>query len=112
MSTCSSRLSVFAPLELDMVMDPSAQFPDKAVSYERAIGGGYEEVGFLIDIDGGLFDMGEWEGFTTALDITADRRVAAAVACNSEWLVPSATATILTLIWSDTDDTPAALLIM
>jgi hypothetical protein len=34
------------------------------------------------------------------LEITADRRLAAAVACNSDWLVPSATATILTLIWS------------
>jgi CubicO group peptidase (beta-lactamase class C family) len=159
---------VFAPLELDMVMEPSAQLPDKAVSYERAIGDGYEEVdwawhqvgdggiqatpsdlvrwadnyrtgrlggstlqyarlagaqrtslsvssryetelygaGIFIGIDGGLFDLGEWEGFTTALEITPDRRVAAAVACNSEWLVPSATATILTLIWSDTDDTP------
>lgn len=56
--------------------------------------------GIYIGIDGGLFDRGEWEGFTTALEITPDRRVAAAVACNSEWLVPSATATILTLIWS------------
>ncbi len=56
--------------------------------------------GFFIGIDGGLFDLGEWEGFTTALEITPDRRVAAAVACNSDWLVPSATATILTVIWS------------
>ncbi|HEX2361273.1 MAG TPA: serine hydrolase domain-containing protein [Jiangellaceae bacterium] len=56
--------------------------------------------GFYIGEEGGLFDVGEWEGFTTALEITADRRVAAAVACNSDWLVPSATATILTLIWS------------
>ena len=153
---------VFEPLELDMTMDPSAQLPDKAVSYRRDLGSSYEAIdwaweqvgdggvqttpselvrwadnfrtgqlggstlqyaqlanaprtslsvserfeaerygaGFYIGIDGGLFDLGEWEGFTTALEITPDRRVAAAVACNSDWLVPSATATILTLIWS------------
>lgn len=56
--------------------------------------------GFFVSIDGGLFDVGQWEGFTTALEITPDRRVAAAAACNSDWLVPSATASILTLIWS------------
>jgi CubicO group peptidase (beta-lactamase class C family) len=56
--------------------------------------------GFFVGLDGGLFDRSEWEGFATALEITPDRRVAAAVACNSDWLVPSATATILTLIWS------------
>jgi CubicO group peptidase (beta-lactamase class C family) len=60
--------------------------------------------GIFIGIDGGLFDLGKWEGFTTALEITPDRRVAAAVACNSLWLVPSATATILTLIWSDAEN--------
>jgi len=153
---------VFEPLDLDMTMDPSGQIGDKAVSYRKAVEGGYEEVnwawepvgdggiqstpselvrwadnfrtgrlggspiqyaqlagaartslsvselfeverygaGIYIGIDGGLFDRGEWEGFTTALEITPDRRVAAAVACNSEWFVPSATATILTLIWS------------
>jgi CubicO group peptidase (beta-lactamase class C family) len=154
--------NVFAPLELDMAMDPAAEIPDKAISYEKTVGGGYDEVdwaweqvgdggiqttpselvrwadnyrtgrlggstlqyarlagaartslsvssryetelygaGIFIGIDGGLFDLGEWEGFTTALEITPDRRVAAAVACNSPWFVPSATATILTLIWS------------
>jgi CubicO group peptidase (beta-lactamase class C family) len=56
--------------------------------------------GFFIGIGGELFDTGQWEGYTTALEITPNRRVAAAVACNSEWFVPSATATILTLIWS------------
>jgi CubicO group peptidase (beta-lactamase class C family) len=56
--------------------------------------------GFFIGIDGGLSDLGQWEGYTTALEITPDRRVAAAVACNNDWLVPSATATILTVIWS------------
>jgi CubicO group peptidase (beta-lactamase class C family) len=153
---------VFEPLGLDMTMDPSAQLPDKAISYRKVLGGNYEVVdwawtqvgdggilatpselvrwadnfrtgdlggstlryaqladaprtslsaserfdterygaGFFIGIDGGLFDLGEWEGYTTALEITADRRVAAAVACNSDWLVPSATATILILIWS------------
>ncbi len=153
---------VFEPLGLDMTMDPSGQFPDKAVSYRRVLGGSYEDAdwawaqvgdggiqttptelvrwadnfrtgdlggstlqyaqladaprtslsmserfenerygaGFFIGIDGGLFDLGEWEGFTTAMEVTPDRRVAAAVACNSDWLVPSATATILTLIWS------------
>ena len=158
---------VFAPLELDMVMDSSAQIPAKAVSYREAVGSSYEEVdwtweqvgdggiqttpselvrwadnyrtgqlggstlqyarlagaarttvsissrndaqlygaGFFIGTDGGLFDLGKWEGFTTALQITPDRRVAAAVACNSQWLVPLATATILTLIWSDSGDT-------
>jgi CubicO group peptidase (beta-lactamase class C family) len=159
---------VFAPLELDMVMDSSADIPEKAVSYREAVGSGFEEVdwaweqvgdggiqttpselvrwadnyrtgrlggstlqyarlagatrtslstssryeaqlygaGIFIGIDGGLFDVGQWEGFTTALEITPDRRVAAVVACNSRWLVPSATATILTLIWSDAGSTP------
>jgi CubicO group peptidase (beta-lactamase class C family) len=152
---------VFEPLELDMTMDPSAQLPDKAVSYRRDLSATYEAVdwawaqvgdggvqatpselvrwadnfrtgelggsslqyaqladaprtslsggrfeaqrygaGFYIGEEGGLFDVGEWEGFTTALEITPDRRVAAAVACNSDWLVPSATASILILIWS------------
>jgi CubicO group peptidase (beta-lactamase class C family) len=152
---------VFEPLGLDMTMDPSAQLPDKAISYRKVLGdyemvdwtwtqvgdGGIQATpselvrwtdnfrsrdlggstlqypqladapttslsaserfdterygaGFFIGIDGGIFDIGEWEGYTTALEITPDRQVAAAVACNSDWLVPSATATILTLIWS------------
>ena len=123
---------VFEPLGLDMTMDPSAQLPDKAISYRKVLGGNYEVVdwtwtqvgdggiqatpselvrwadnfrtgdlggstlqyaqladapttslsaserfdterygaGFFIGIDGGLFDLGEWEGYTTALEIT------------------------------------------
>ncbi|MBD0293209.1 MAG: beta-lactamase family protein [Jiangellaceae bacterium] len=56
--------------------------------------------GIFIGRDGGLFHRGAWEGFVTALKITPDRRVAAAVACNVDNRVPSATATILALIWS------------
>jgi CubicO group peptidase (beta-lactamase class C family) len=35
---------VFEPLDLDMAMDPAGQSGDKAVSYRKAVEGGYEEV--------------------------------------------------------------------
>jgi CubicO group peptidase (beta-lactamase class C family) len=35
---------VFEPLGLDMTMDPSAQLPDKAISYRKVLGGNYEVV--------------------------------------------------------------------
>jgi CubicO group peptidase (beta-lactamase class C family) len=56
--------------------------------------------GIFVNLDGGLSQLGQWEGFVTAVEITPDRRVAAAVACNHSWHVPSAIAAILSVIWS------------